>query len=132
MIAIILKRLPIILGAFAAGVYYAPATDKLFYNKAAQAGFFTNLGYSNPETVVLLLGLFELAVMIAFTFGIAGRFVAVAVLIEMAVALIQVGVRPNNIAVIVCAIGILLLGTGAHSLWQPMEERFKQWIPIKL
>lgn len=132
MIAIILKRLPIILGAFAAGVYYTPATDKLFYNKTGQIAAFTNLGYSNPETVVLLLGLFELAAMIAFTLGIGGRFMAMAVIFEMIVAMNQVGIRPNNVAVMACAIGILLLGTGAHSLWQPMEERFKQWIPIKV
>jgi uncharacterized membrane protein YphA (DoxX/SURF4 family) len=126
---IIMQRLPYIFACFAAGVYFGPATDKLFFNPEGQAGLFAQLGFEQPETTVLLLGLFELAVIIALLLGIAGRFVAIAVIIEMIAAIGYVGVRPNNIAVLICAVGVLLLGTGAHSLWRPAEAWFARVLP---
>lgn len=126
----LLQRLPYIFSIFAAGIYFAPATDKLFFNTAGQVGLFTQMGFGSPETTVLLLGLFELAVIISFLLGIAGRWVAIAVIIEMLFAISYVRVLPNNVAVIICAVGVLLLGTGAHSLWQPGEELFRRFIPI--
>lgn len=126
----LIQRLPYIFSIFAAGIYFGPATDKLFFNNATQVGMFTQLGFSSPETTVLLVGLFELAAIISFLLGIAGRWVAIAVIIEMLFAMSYFRVVPNNTAVLICAVGVLLLGTGAHSLWQPGEEIFRRFIPI--
>lgn len=129
MFNIFLKRLPIVLGALAAGVYFGPATDKLFFNNAGQVGAFTSLGFASPETVVLLLGIFELVAMFSLALGIGGRVMSIAVIIEMLIAISYVGIKPNNVVVLLCAIGILLLGTGANSLWQPLEAQFNRFIP---
>lgn len=41
----------------------------------------------------------------------------------MAVAIATAGPAPLNVAVLLAALGVLVLGTGPYSLWRP-EDRF--------
>lgn len=114
----LLRRLPYLLSAVAAYIVIDPALQK-FTNHAVMTGFFENLGFPVAGTTVIFVGVIELAAVAAFVFGIAGRWMALVLGGEMIVAMLTAGVNTNNTIVLICCVGIALLGTGERSLWQP-------------
>ncbi|MFW5772991.1 MAG: DoxX family protein [Phototrophicaceae bacterium] len=114
----LLRRLPYLLAAVAAYVVIDPALQK-FTNHSVMVGFFDSLGFPIPEVTVVFVGVIELLAVAAFVFGIAGRWMALVLGSEMVVAMLTAGVNTNNTVVLICCIGIALLGTGERSLWQP-------------
>lgn len=114
----LLKRLPYLLSAVAAYIVIDPALQK-FTNHAVMTGFFENLGFPVAGATVIFVGVIELAAVAAFVFGIAGRWMALVLGGEMIVAMLTAGVNTNNTIVLICCVGIALLGTGERSLWQP-------------
>ena len=114
----LLRRLPYLLCAVAAYVVIDPALQK-FTDHAMMTGFFDNLGFPVPEVTVVFVGIIELLAVTAFVLGIAGRWMALVLGGEMVVAMLTAGVNTNNTVVLICCIGIALLGTGERSLWQP-------------
>jgi uncharacterized membrane protein YphA (DoxX/SURF4 family) len=71
-----------------------------------------------PELMVAVVGTFEMAMVVAALFGLAGRLAAVPMLVIMPVAMATGGINEGNIMVLVGSVGILLLGTGPLSLWE--------------
>jgi putative oxidoreductase len=115
---LITRWLPVVLRAAAVYVLFEPALNK-FRSTEAMVGFFGSLGIPSPEIMVLLVGVVEVSAVILFATGILGRVIAVPLSVVMIVAMATAGVNQNNIIVLVSSLGILALGTGALSLWQP-------------
>ena len=65
---------------------------------------------------------FEAVASLALLLGFAGRLACIPVVAIMFVAMLTAGVAPSNVIVLVVALDIILLGTGAYSLWAP-EKR---------
>lgn len=76
-------------------------------------------GIPFSEVMVPVVGTFEMAMVIAALFGLAGRLAAVPMLVIMPVAMATGGINAGNVVVLVGVVGILLLGTGPLSLWEP-------------
>lgn len=129
LVDVFIKRLPYLLCAIAAYIVYDPALQK-FTNHSVMTGFFDNLGFPIPEATVLFVGIVEIAAVLSFIFGIGGRWMALILGIEMLVAMATAGRNDNNTIVLICCIGIMLLGTGERSVWQPMEARVRRYIPF--
>lgn len=129
VLRVLLNRLPYLLCGIAVYLLASPATQKLFTNNAAMVGFFTSLNLPAPELTVILIGVIELLAMLAFITGIGGRFMAGILIVEMIVAMATAGRNDNNTVLIVCSIGILIMGTGRESVWQPAENFFRRLTP---
>jgi uncharacterized membrane protein YphA (DoxX/SURF4 family) len=114
----LLRRLPYLLCAVAAYIVIVQALPK-FTDHARMTGLFDNLGFPIPDVTVVFVGVIELLAVTAFVFGIAGRWMALVLGTEMVVAMLTAGVNTNNTVVLICCVGIALLGTGERSLWQP-------------
>lgn len=115
--------LPVVLRAIAVFILLPRAIPK-FTDTARMVGLFQQLNIPAPEIMVIFVGIVEIVAVIAFTLGAAGRWVAIAVVIEMVVAMLTQGPNINNITVFLCSVGIALLGTGAFSLWRPGDDRW--------
>lgn len=114
----------LVLGPTAAGP--GPAVQKIT-NNAAMVGYFANLGIPAPEVMVIVVALVEWGSVVAFVLGAAGRAMAALLAIEMIVAIALTTPGSNNLAVLISSVGILLLGTGALSLWQPEAALLRRW-----
>ena len=115
------RFLPVVLRAVVALAVAAPATAK-FLDYQGQVDFFVSLGIPQPELTVLLVGLVEVAALVMLVLGIAGRVAAAALVVVMVVAIVTAGANPLNVVVLLGSLGIVALGTGPYSLWQPEDE----------
>jgi uncharacterized membrane protein YphA (DoxX/SURF4 family) len=77
-----------------------------------------------PDVMVPVVGTFEMAMVIAALFGLAGRLAAVPMLVIMPVAMAAGGINEGNVMVLIGSVGILLLGTGPLSFWNPAVPVF--------
>jgi CDP-diacylglycerol--glycerol-3-phosphate 3-phosphatidyltransferase len=74
------------------------------------------------DLTILLVG----AIMIAL--GFAGRFAALVIIFPLGFAIIDSGPRPLLVLSLLTNLSILLLGTGAGSLWKPEIKLFgRRW-----
>ena len=96
-----------------------PALSKFVTYGSRVEHFRHDYGIPFPEGMVPVVGTFEMAMVIAALFGLAGRLAAVRMLIIMPVAMATGGINAGNVMVLVGIVGILLLGTGPLSLWEP-------------
>jgi uncharacterized membrane protein YphA (DoxX/SURF4 family) len=96
-----------------------PALSKFVTYGSRVEHFRHDYGIPFPEGMVPVVGTFEMAMVIAALFGLAGRLAAVPMLIIMPVAMATGGINAGNVMVLVGIVGILLLGTGPLSLWEP-------------
>ena len=103
------KWLPVLLRAVIVYVVIGPATQK-FFDYETMVGFFTALGIPAPEVMVVFVGVIEMSAVILLALVLA---------IEMVVAMLTAGRNTNNTVVLLSCLGIVALGTGAFSLWQP-------------
>ena len=58
--------------------------------------------------------------------GIAGRISALVLLLPLALIILQDGLNAAVAVLLVCAVSILILGTGKFSLWKPEEQVFSR------
>lgn len=100
----------------------APSALFKFVDYSASVEGFVGLGIPASEIMVLAVGAFETIAVVALSLGVAGRLACVPVVAIMVVAMTTAGFAPSNMAVLVGALGLILLGTGACSLWRP-EDR---------
>ncbi len=96
-----------------------PALSKFVTYGSRVEHFRHDYGIPFPEGMAPVVGTFEMAMVIAALFGLAGRLAAVPMLIIMPVAMATGGINAGNVMVLVGIVGILLLGTGPLSLWEP-------------
>ncbi len=118
------RWLPLLLRVLVAALLVLPATGK-FLDYGGQIEFFASLGIPAPEILVLVVGTVELASVVMLLLGIAGRVAALALVGVMLVAIVTAGANPLNLAILLGSLGILWLGTGPYSLWEP-ENRFRK------
>ena len=82
-------------------------------------------GAPEPHTLTVLL-LVGGTLMIAL--GLAGRIAAFVMIFPLSFTIIEVGLKPVLITMLLAVLVILLLGTGALSLWQPEKRIFgRRW-----
>ena len=112
------RWLPLALRAGIAPVLVAAAVVKVA-NYGHRVDSFASHGIPAPEVMVPLVALVELAAAVSIGLGIAGRLGAAVVLPVMVTAMVTVRVGPLNVFVLVGCLGIVLLGTGRYSLWDP-------------
>jgi putative oxidoreductase len=115
------RYLPLVLRAVVALVVAAPATGK-FLDYQGQVAFFASLGLPAPELTVILVGAVEVAALVMLVLGIAGRVAAAALVVVMLVAISTAGANPLNVVVLLGSLGVVALGTGPYSLWQPEDD----------
>ena len=80
---------------------------------------FVHHGVANPEIMVPIVGFFETLTTVGLLVGFAGRLVVLPTIIIMLVAIYLTGVSGVNSMVLIGFIGVMLLGTGPLSLWNP-------------
>lgn len=100
----------------------APSALSKFVDYPASVEYFAGLGIPAPEIMVLVVGAFEAVAVVALSLGVAGRIACVPLLAIMVVAMTTAGIVPSNVAALVGALGITLLGTGPYSVYKP-EDR---------
>ena len=84
---------------------------------------FEAYGLPWAELAVPVTGVVEFVAIVAVGFGIAGRLGAGALVVGMLVAIVAAGPNPFNVLVLVASVGIVLLGTGPYSYWDPTNRR---------
>ena len=96
-----------------------PALSKFVIYGSRVEHFRHDYGIPLPGVMVPVVGTFEMAMVVAALFGLAGRLAAVPMLVIMPVAMATGGINEGNIMVLIGSVGILLVGTGPLSLWEP-------------
>lgn len=74
----------------------------------------------------LILLMFQILVLFSFAVGFAGRLTATAVTFVLAVGLLTGPATASEWILLLCAVGIMLLGTGRDSAWQPGEQVYSR------
>ena len=101
-----------------------PALSKFVLYGSRVEHFRHDYGIPLPEVMVATVGTFEMAMVVAALLGVAGRLAAVPMLVIMPVAMVAGGLNEANALVLFASVGILLLGTGPLSLWNPALPLF--------
>lgn len=123
MLVDVLRRwLPLMFRALVVWQLAWPALSKFAIYGSRVEHFRHDYGIPFPETMVPVVGAFELTMVVAALLGIGGRLAAVPMLVIMPVAMATGGVNGGNVMVLVGSVGILLLGTGPLSLWEPRVQ----------
>ena len=112
------QRLPIIFRVLVVTVTVYPSVRK-FLEYSYRVKQFAAYGIPWPEVTVPLTGLIELVATALIAVGIAGRLGAVLLIVGMIVVGVTAGSNPFSIAVLVSSTGIVALGTGPYSYWDP-------------
>ncbi|MFC6991777.1 DoxX family protein [Haladaptatus sp. GCM10025707] len=108
---------PLPVRAILVGVLTMPAVSK-FLDFGGSAEFFESLGLPVPAALVLVVGVVEVAAVVMIAFGIAGRLAAISLLPVMLIAMAIAGPGWKNVVVLLCAIVLFVMGTGAYSLYR--------------
>lgn len=99
-----------------------PATAKVL-DYAGQVAFFESIGLPAPELLVVVSGVVELVALVGIGLGVAGRLLAIPLVVNMLVAVVAAEPNPGNLTVLAGALVVLALGTGPFSVWVPSLER---------
>lgn len=95
-----------------------PALRKFFEYSSRVEQFYT-YGMPWPEVAVPVTGIIEVGAIVLIGAGIAGRLGAGALVVGMIVAIVAAGPNPFSLLVLAGSVGILLVGTGPYSYWDP-------------
>jgi len=113
--------LPVVLRGLVAFILLAPAIGKfVFYSE--RAANFAEFGIPAPEITVLLVGGLQILAIISLGAGVAGRLGALSMIPVMLTAMWVDAVNVPNVIVLTGSVGIILLGTGNYSLWEPFRS----------
>lgn len=118
---IVNEYLPVLLRVIVVVALALPAFAK-FFAYGEQVEMFTEWGVPAPAVMVPVVGVFEVAGLLAVLLGAAARIAALPLIVIMVVALAAAGVTVPALAVLLGSLGIAALGSGAFSLWKP-EDR---------
>jgi putative oxidoreductase len=123
----VLAWLPVALRAIAVLVTAYPAVRK-FTQYGYRVEEFAAYGIPWPELAVPVTGAIELVAIALLTVGIAGRLGAGMLTAGMFVVAATAGSNPFSIVVLVASIGVLILGTGPYSYWDPTIAELQQHV----
>ncbi len=112
------KWLPLPLRAVVIALVLTPAVRR-FTDYELMVRFFGDRGIPAPEVTVALVGVVEVAAVVLLALGIVGRLIAVPLAADMVMAMAMTGITTDNAVVLLASLGIIVLGTGALSPWQP-------------
>jgi uncharacterized membrane protein YphA (DoxX/SURF4 family) len=113
--------LPVVLRGLVAFILTAPAVGK-FIEHSSRAANFAEYGIPAPEITVLLVGALQIFAIVTLVTGAAGRLGALTMVPVMLTAMVVDAVNVFNVIVLVGSLGIILLGTGNYSLWDPFQS----------
>jgi uncharacterized membrane protein YphA (DoxX/SURF4 family) len=117
----------VILRALAVTITLYPAIRK-FVEYSYRVTQFETYGIPWPELAVPVTGVIELVAIVSIGFGIAGRLGGGALAVGMIVAIVAAGPNPFSVLVLLASLGIVLLGTGPYSYWDPtVKELVSSW-----
>lgn len=112
------RWLPFVLRAVTVLVTAYPAVRKFTeYGRRIEA--FRTYGLPWPELAVPLTGVVELVAIGPLAAGVAGRLGAGALVAGMLVVFVTAGPNPASALVCLAAAGVVVLGTGPYSYWDP-------------
>ena len=114
----ITRWLPVVLRVVAVTVTVWPAIRK-FTQYMYRVQEFASYGVPFPELAVPVSGAVELFAVVSLAGGIAGRLGAFSLLVTMVVAVATAGTSLFSGLMLVASAGILVLGTGPYSYWDP-------------
>lgn len=113
--------LPVVLRGLVVLILTPPAVGK-FISYSSRAANFAEYGIPAPEITVLLVGALQIFAIVTILAGAAGRLGAVSMVPVMITAMVVDAVNPFNVIVLVGSLGIILLGTGNYSVWDPFQS----------
>lgn len=121
------RFLPVILRVLTVTITLYPAVRK-FSEYSYRVTQFEAYAIPWPELAVPVAGVIELVAIVSIGFGIAGRVGGSALAVGMIVAIVAAGPNPFSVLVLFASLGIVLLGTGPYSYWDPtVEDLFTSW-----
>ncbi len=85
---------------------------------------FQSQGYRWPSLTAWAFAAVELAALVLLLLGVAGRFASFALIVVLGFTIVGLGYDPVHGAALGGAISLLILGTGAFSLWEPERAIF--------
>lgn len=103
-----------------------PAVRK-FLEYPSRVEQFATYGIPWPEVAVPVTGVIELVAIALIAVGIAGRLGAGMLAVGMLVVAVTAGSNPFSMVVLVASAGILALGTGPYSYWEPTIPELLHW-----
>lgn len=112
----------VLLRVIVVAVTVSPALRK-FTEYAHRVATFDSYGVPWPELAVPVTGAIEFVAIVAVGLGIAGQLGAGALVVGMLVAIVAAGPNPFNVLVLVASVGVVTLGTGPYSYWDPTLRR---------
>lgn len=115
------EYLPVLLRAVVVVALALPAFAK-FFAYGEQVEMFAEWGIPAPAVMAPVVGVFEVAGLLAVLLGAAARIAALPLIVIMVVALAAAGVTVPALAVLLGSLGIAALGSGAFSLWKPEDQ----------
>ena len=104
-------------GLLQAGLWGGPASPDRIAELAA-------MDIPSPELVVSVFWLIEAVGLVLILFGVAGRAASLVLLFPQGLTILAAGLTPVRAMALAAMIGILYLGTGIASLWQPEKSLF--------
>ncbi|MFC7325919.1 DoxX family protein [Halorubrum rutilum] len=112
------RLLPVILRVLAVTITLYPAVRK-FSEYSYRVTQFEAYGIPLPGLAVLVTGVVEFVAIVLIGFGVGGRIGGSALAFGMIVAIVAAGPNPFSVLVLFASLGIVLLGTGPYSYWDP-------------
>lgn len=119
------RWLPVIFRLIAVTVTAYPAVRK-FLEYSYRVEQFAMYGIPWPEVAVPLTGVIELVAIALIAVGLAGRLGAAMLVVGMIVVAVTAGSNAFSIVVLVACAGILALGTGPYSYWNPTIDDLRK------
>lgn len=114
-------RLPVVMRALVVLILTGPAVGK-FVLYGDRVGRFVTYGIPAPEVTVLLVGAAQLFTVATVATGTWGRLGALVTIPIMLTAMVVAAANVANVLVLLCCVGIVLLGTGEQYVWNPFES----------
>jgi CDP-diacylglycerol--glycerol-3-phosphate 3-phosphatidyltransferase len=112
---------PVLRLLFALGVVILIRQIDTLWQPAGWVTLFTGWHLPFPAVVASFLALLGFIAIVMITVGAMGRIMAWLILFPLGFDMIVTGPTPINTIAMSCVIMIMMLGTGAFSLWQPEE-----------
>lgn len=122
---VFLSWLPLLLRpALAVAVF--PLVIEIASDLTGQIARFSRYGFPLPVLFVPLFALVEGIGLTMVLFGFAGRFAAFALLFPVGFTIVGTGASANLVFALCMVLAVLILGTGAFSLWTPEAGIFSR------
>lgn len=111
---------PVVLRAIVVLILGPSAVGKfvLYSDRAAN---FAEYGIPAPEITVLLVGVVQLLAVVTILAGAAGRLGALVTIPIMVTAMVVDAPNAGNVLVLTGCVGLVILGTGNYSTWEPFR-----------